>query len=90
MFSKATASQVKRASGATILNGNTKKIKEQSLQDDTELAIVVHGLLEGVVWTTFHLLLIPATICMVVPVSLFMVATQRETPQRDVSSRPRR
>jgi len=90
MFSKATASQVKRASGATILNGNTKKIKEQSLQDDTELAIVVRGLLEGVVWTTFHLLLIPATTCTVVLLFSFTAAVHKETHRKGVLSPPKR
>jgi len=44
----------------------------------------------GIRLDNFPFIPIPATICMVVPVSLFMVATQRETPQRDVSSRPKR
>jgi hypothetical protein len=90
LFSKATASQVKRASGATILNDSMKRVKDQSLQDDTGSATAV--LANPMVRHSTTSLLSPilATICMVVSVSLFMVATQRETPQRDVSSRPRR
>jgi len=90
LFSRATDSQVKRASGATTLNGNTKKIKEQSLQDDTGLASAVRVNLMVHPATIFLLSLIQATKCTVVLISSYTAAVQRETLHRGVSLPPKR